>query len=195
MLGSSSSSSTLPRYINSATGANCRCHLASHLCQAVWQKVQKSRLPPSLLGRQRTHACGHNASRRVKFATTTSATNHHHGRTAPVHDEDDGQGSRYFAQNPPALASSSRKALHLKALGLLCGALFLGHACTTLHGRPCGSEKDRVAQDQLHTSQLIALSLTYHPKLLLRFVPDGGTGEQVIARARTFMVWGHMCDG
>ena len=114
-----------------------------------------------VLGRQRTHACGHNASRRVKIATTTSATNHHHGRTAPAHDEDDGQGSRYFAQNPPALASSSRKALHLKALGLLCGALFLGHACTTLHGRPCGGEKDRVAQP----SRLIALSLTYHSKL------------------------------
>ena len=26
---------------------------------------------------------------------------------------------------------------------------------------------------------------------MLRFVPDGGTGERVIARARTFMVWGH----
>ena len=72
---------------------------------------------------------------------------HHHPpprRDRASHDEDNGQGSRYFAQNPPALASSSRKALHLKALGLLCGALFLGHSCTTLHGRPCGSEKDRV---------------------------------------------------
>ena len=125
-----------------------------------WSESDESRL-----GRQRTHACGHNASRRVKIATTTSATNHHHGRTAPAHDKDDGQGARYFAQNPPALASSSRKALHLKALGPLCGALFPGHACTALHGRPCGSEKDRVAQDQLHPSRLIALSLTYHSKL------------------------------
>ena len=81
------------------------------------------------------------------------------------HDEDNGQGSRYFAQNPLALGSSSRKALHLKALGPLCGALFLGHACTTLHRRLCGSERDRVAQDQLHPSRLIALSLTYHSKL------------------------------
>ena len=86
-------------------------------------------------------------------------------RDRASHDEDNGQGSRYFAQNPLALASSSKKALLLKALGLLCGALFLGHACTTLHGRPCGSEKDRVAQDQLHPSRLISLSLTYHSKL------------------------------
>ena len=44
VLGSPSSSSTLPP----TTGANCRCHLASHLCQAEWQKDQKSCLPPSL---------------------------------------------------------------------------------------------------------------------------------------------------
>ena len=43
-------------------------------------------------------------SRRVKIATTTSATNHHHGRTAPAYDEDNGQGSRHFAQKSRARA-------------------------------------------------------------------------------------------
>ena len=43
-------------------------------------------------------------SQHIKIATTTSATNHHHGRTAPAHDKDDGQGARYFAQNSRACA-------------------------------------------------------------------------------------------
>ena len=37
-------------------------------------------------------------SRRVKISTTTFATNHRHGRTAPSHEDDDEQGSRYFTQ-------------------------------------------------------------------------------------------------
>ena len=110
---------------------------------------------------------GDNSGDSGRTRVVTTRQDRHHPpprRDRASHDEDNGQGSRYFAQNPPALASSSKKALHLKALGLLCGALFLGLACTTLHGRPCGSEKDRVAQDQPHPSQLIALSLTCHSK-------------------------------
>ena len=112
---------------------------------------------PTFRGAGRTHGVsltGDNSgdSGRTRVVTTRQDRHNnlcHHPpprRDRASHDEDNGQGSRYFAQNPPALASSSRKALHLKALDLLCGALFLGLACTTLHGRPCGGEKDRVGQ-------------------------------------------------
>ena len=141
----------------------------------AYRELQTSK-GPTFHGAGRTHSVspsGDNSGDSVRTRVVTTRQDRHYNlchhspprRDRASNDEDNGQGSPYFAQNPPALASSSRKALHLKALGLLCGTLFLSHACIALHGRPCGSEKDRVAQDQLHPSRLIALSLTYHSKL------------------------------
>ena len=121
-----------------------------------------------------THACGHNASRRVNI-DTTSATPHHHERTAPSYDDDGGQRSRYLARGStrPRLvfrdSPSSEGALRGGQIALGCDSVaplgcdfvapsmaqvgqgmhnllwsLLFRSYTTLHGWPCGSEKDRV---------------------------------------------------
>ena len=38
------------------------------------------------------HACGHTSSQRVKTGATTSAINHHHGRSASLSDNNDDDG-------------------------------------------------------------------------------------------------------
>ena len=65
------------------------------------------------------------------IATTTPATNHHHGRTAPAHDKDDGQGARYFAQNSRACA-----VIPGSLLCLVSPLFFIFPDFTPFHGVP-----------------------------------------------------------
>ena len=90
------------------------------------------------LGTQRTHAY---RSRHARMGATTSATDHHHGKTMRSRDNDDRQGSRYFAQNSSCFhlvfqdSPSSKGALRKIASGCDSVALLVDPPAYIMDGR------------------------------------------------------------